>query len=212
MKRALCLLLLFMLSGCVNPYAKHYKGSTGLPGPGGAASAVLPAGAPKLVNGTDPDSEALHMLEDGFSRVGFSYFNAASVDANDALEQARAVHAEVVIVYASKAGNRYNCLATYWVKLKSPAFGVHMQDLTTETRINSGTRTGAYVIAVVKGSPAALAGIVRGDIIRKIGDVEVTSAATLYDAVAKLAGQKVTVEVWRDHQAVEKEVQLGQRP
>ncbi len=206
MKRATALLVLLMLSGCVNPFVKHYEGAGSV-----ATAAEPPAGEPKLVKGTDPDSEALRMLEDGYSRVGFSYFNAAGADVNDALEQARTVHADVVIVYTSKAGSLNNYLASYWVKMKTPVFGVHMQDLTTELKINSGTKTGAYVIAVVKDSPAARAGIVRGDIVRKIGDIEVDTAATLYDAVAKLAGQKVMVEIWRDHQAVQKEVQLEQR-
>ncbi len=212
MKRMLPVVVLLMLSGCVNPFVKHDSGATGGAGPGNASSAVLPAGEPKLVKGADPDSEGLRMLEDGYGRLGFSYFTAASVDANHALEQARAVHADIVILYASKAGDRYDCLASYWVKLKPPVFGVHMQDLTAEIRKSSGTKTGASVIAVVKDSPAARAGIARGDIVSKIGDVEVGSAASLYDAVEKLAGQKVMVEVWRDHEALQKEVQLGQRP
>ena len=212
MKRTLWVpvLLMVMLGGCANPFMKHYQdGSGGL----GKQNRAEPAGAgePKLTTGTDPDGDALRMLEDGYTRIGVSYFNAASVDAHGALEQAKAVHADSVIVYSSKAGERHNYLATYWVKLQPPVFGVHMQDLTTETRILSGTKTGAYVIAVVKDSPAARAGIVRGDIIRKIGDVDVNGGAVLYDAVMKYAGQKVMVEIWREHQAVEKEVQLDRK-
>ncbi len=177
-----------------------------------ASFVVLPSGEPRLVQGTDPKSDNERMLEDGYSPVGYSLFSAGEVDKKQAVEQAKAVHAEVVIVYAAKAGSRNQYLANYWIKLKPPVFGVHVQDLTTETRINAGSKTGAYVVAVVKDSPAARAGIVRGDVVRKIGDVEVNAAATLRDTVGKLAGQKVMVEIWHDHEAVQKEVQLGQRP
>ena len=208
--RTIWLLVLFMLSGCANPFVQFYKDGTGGVDLAKSSSVVLPGGEPKLVQGADVASDTQRMLEDGYSRVGYSLFNAATVDKDDALTQAKAVHAEIVIVYTNKAAARTECLANYWIKMKPPVFGVHVQDLTTELRINNGTKKGVYVLAVVKDSPASRAGIVRGDIVRKIGDIEVNEAATLRDTVGKLAGQKVTVEVWRAHQELQKEVQLEQ--
>ncbi len=194
MKRGVWVPVLFMLSGCVNPSVQRHQDD---------------AGVPKLVKGVDPETDTLRMLEDGYSREGFSYLNVASADCSEALGPARAVHADIVIVYTSKADDRSDCVASHWVKLKPAILGVHMEDLTAELRGKSGP--GAYVTAVVRDSPAARAGIVRGDIIRKIGDVHVDSAAALYDAAERLAGRKVIVEIWRDNRTIEKEVQLDKR-
>jgi hypothetical protein len=207
MRRVLWLLVAVVLSGCMSPLVRHNGDRTGTADAADEASADA---APKVVRGGDPDNDTLRMLEDGYARVGFSYFDAANADTGDVLERARAVHADIAVVYSAKAGDSHTGVASYWVKLKPPVFGVHMQDLPTGRRTGSGTRTGAYVTAVVKDSPAARAGIVRGDIIRKIGEVEVNDMAALYDAVSKFAGQKVTVELWREHQVMQKEVQLNQ--
>ncbi len=215
--RATWVLVLFLLSGCANPFVQFYKGTSG-EDVAKSPAAVLPTGEPKLEQGTDRQKDQLRMLEDGYFPAGNSHFNAATIDKGEALAQAKAVHAEVVIVYqatvAPARGSqsaRSEYLADYWVKLKPPVLGVHVRDLTTEIRINSGSKTGVYVIAVVKDSPASRAGIVRGDIVRKIGDGEINDSPGLLAAVAKLAGQKVMVEIWRDHQEVQKEVQLDQR-
>ncbi len=194
MKLAVWLVVLVMLPACVNPSLQHHQDG---------------AGGPTLVKGDDPEADALRMLEDGYRREGFSYLSATDAGCSGALEQARAVHGDIVIVYTNRAGDRSDCVASHWVKLKPPILGVHMEDLTAVIRRKSGT--GAYVTAVVRDSPAARAGIMRGDIIRKIGNVEVDSAAALYDAAERLAGRKVIVEIWRDDRAIGKEVQLDTR-
>ncbi len=204
MARVLWVLVLFMISSCVSSSGQNHQDRDGM-----ASWAPSDAG-PRLVKGDDPDSDALRMLEDGYRREGFSYVNAAGADCIEALEQAKAVHADIVIVYTSRAGSGYNCLASHWVKLRPPVFGVHMEDVKAEARRNG--RTGALVTAVVRDSPADRAGIVRGDMVIRIGSVAVNSAAALYDEAMRLAGRKVIVEVWRDDHAIEKEVQLAPLP
>jgi membrane-associated protease RseP (regulator of RpoE activity) len=212
MQRSIAVVVLLLLSGCANPYMAHYKDTTGGADLSKMAVAPLPGNEPKLVQGTKPDEDNIRMLEDGYGRVGYSYFNAASADSKDALTQAKAVHAEVVIVYSgSTAGGRANYLANYWIKMKSQVLGVHVSELTQQLQVMTGTKQGVYVIAVVKGSAAERSGIQKGDVIRKIGDVELNKAKELRDAVGKLAGQKVTVELWREYQVVQKEVQLDQK-
>lgn len=65
--------------------------------------------------------------------------------------------------------------------------------------------------AVVKNSPAFRADILKGDILRKIGDVELYGSASFREIVAKFAGQKIIVEILRDGKEFQKEIQLDQR-
>jgi len=56
---------------------------------------------------------------------------------------------------------------------------------------------GLKIIAVIKESPAAKAGIARGDTVLKIGDMALAEADDLFAAVKKYAGQTVAVELER---------------
>jgi len=90
--------LLLSLTGCVNPYEKFYVAQN--PGLGTSYSNENIGIPPKLIHGSNPDADFQEMLEEGYDVIGYSSFNAASVSADDALEQATAVHADVVIYYS----------------------------------------------------------------------------------------------------------------
>ena len=51
---------------------------------------------------------------------------------------------------------------------------------------------------MIKESPAAKAGIVRGDTVLKIGDMALAEADDLFAAVKKYAGQTVALELERN--------------
>lgn len=114
-------------------------------------------------------------------------------------------------MYMPYSVDRYDCLATYWIKMKPPIFGVYVRDLTPEIRQSIGSNKGLLVNAVVKNSPAFRADILKGDILRKIGDVELYDPASFREIVAKFAGQKVMVDILRDGKELQKEIQLEQR-
>lgn len=73
--------------------------------------------------------------------------------------------------YIPYSVRRANYFATYWVKIKTPVFGIHMRELTTEIRQEIKSNKGVLVYAVMNGSPAFLADIFRGDVVRSIGDI-----------------------------------------
>lgn len=81
--------ILPLLQGCESPFGEFYCDLTGgvdvttLPG------AIISKEVPKLHRSNDPEKDALRMLEDGYIMVGYSSFNAASVDENGALEQVK---------------------------------------------------------------------------------------------------------------------------
>lgn len=93
------LLVAVLMVGCANPYAKYYRPFTE-----GLASQSEVRGVPSLANprlmvGGNPDEDVKRMLRDGNIPIGASAFNAAEVDDNLALVQAKKVQAEVVLLY-----------------------------------------------------------------------------------------------------------------
>jgi hypothetical protein len=94
--------------------------------------------------------------------------------------------------------------ASYWAKLPMPTFGVHVIKLKLNTNDSpvEGTEkieelAGLNVIAVIKDSAAANAGVARGDTLLKMGDVTLNKADDLFAAVKKYKGQTVTLEIER---------------
>jgi membrane-associated protease RseP (regulator of RpoE activity) len=93
--------------------------------------------------------------------------------------------------------------ASYWAKLPMPLLGVHIIKLKQKSRDDdddvraSKEEPGLRIIAVIKASPADTAQIVKGDVLLKIGDVELAKPDDLFAAVQRYAGQVVEVKVVR---------------
>jgi hypothetical protein len=86
--------------------------------------------------------------------------------------------------------------ASYWAKLPMPLFGVHVIKLVKAAAnpAEEGlAQPGLKIIAVIKESPAAKAGIATGDTLLKIGDVELEKADDLFAAVKRYQGQTVNI-------------------
>jgi hypothetical protein len=192
-----------------------------------------PAG-PKLYRGDRETEDYQRMLESGYDMLGYSSFEAADVPPDQALEHARKIKADLVLVYTKLSGSvpasvqieklrqarkpdgqsadaqsagvkqaeassgqllpqeqaRYSYFSSYWVKLAPPLIGVHV------TRPDEGDgATGLKVIAVVNQSPAAKAGIQDGDVLIRIGDVDLDKPEALQLAAQRYAGQTVDVTV-----------------
>jgi serine protease Do len=93
--------------------------------------------------------------------------------------------------------------------------GVSIQDLTRELSdsLKLGADRGVLVNSVVAGSPAARAGLRRGDVVVRVGNATTDSATHLRNAVASLAvGKPIKVEFIREgkHQTVD--VVLAEQP
>jgi putative serine protease PepD len=92
-----------------------------------------------------------------------------------------------------------------------PYLGVQ---LTTASAIGAANAApGATVAAVASGSPAAKAGLVRGDVITAVNGTAATSADDVTAAIVALEpGQKVTLQVTRGGSSRTVSVTLGQLP
>ena len=90
----------------------------------------------------------------------------------------------------------YDFYASYWVKLPKPTFGTHFIELGQgENRENA---EGVQVIAVIKGSAAAKAGILRNDSITSINGQKVTTPDELISLIRKHKGSDIDVGYMRN--------------
>jgi len=79
-------------------------------------------------------------------------------------------------------------------------------DLTDDLRRQIGTNRGVLVHAVIKGSPAFNADVMRGDVITKIGEDITPDRKSFGATMQQYAGQEVVLETYRD--GVKREVRL----
>jgi serine protease Do len=93
--------------------------------------------------------------------------------------------------------------------------GVSIQDVTKELAetLKLGADRGVLVGSVVSGSPAARAGLRRGDVVVRVGETITDNASRLRNAVASLAvGKPVKVEFVRDGKRQAVDVVLAEQP
>ena len=84
---------------------------------------------------------------------------------------------------------KYDFYLTYWVKLPKPTFGTHFIKLVSDVDDIKGVQ----VIAVIKESAAATAGIKKGDNILSINGTEVNSPEDLIKIIQKNKGKTIGV-------------------
>ncbi|HEY9269205.1 MAG TPA: PDZ domain-containing protein [Methylotenera sp.] len=208
-----------------NPYAKNYKEQNTY-----KLKSLNANPDTKLFVSNHKDDDNISMLEDGYDMIGSSGFSATEASPDLALQHAKSIMADTVLIYkkyesaktassqlqlvkeAAKKGEDIDpndlveeptvhyFYASYWAKLPMPLLGVHIIKLkknSDESTDEVQALPGLKIIAVIKESPAAKAGIARGDTVLKIGDMALAEADDLFAAVKKYAGQTVDVELER---------------
>jgi S1-C subfamily serine protease len=84
-----------------------------------------------------------------------------------------------------------------------------MEDLPAELRTKLERNTGFQVVVVLNDSPAFRANILEGDVVLKMNGQDVLSQADGISKLAALAGQQVTIQVWRHGDTKDILVQLN---
>jgi S1-C subfamily serine protease len=93
--------------------------------------------------------------------------------------------------------------------------GVEPRDLTAEIAESFGlpVKAGVLITGVLQDGPASRGGMRPGDVVRRIGGVEVTNTAQLLGAVAVLKPKgEVLISVQRGDKALDLKVTVAQRP
>lgn len=90
-----------LVTACTtNGYKNFYRDQTGGV-PLNQLPVIIPTGEPRLVSGSLLDKDIETMQEEGFYLLGYSSFNGPIQDSRDALDFAKTIRAEVVIVYST---------------------------------------------------------------------------------------------------------------
>lgn len=216
-----------------NPYTKSY-----LPLDRVAVPQQPDPTGPKLFRGNNKDTDNNRMLVKGFDMLGYSSFEAREVPPEQALEQARKLKADLVLLYTKESAN------------KTPA-SVRIQQLKDQQQARAagdksvpplddgqaysyyasfwvkiappvigvhvkGTAKdavveGLSVLAVVEESPAFKAGLQEGDTLTRIGEVDLTNTQSLAKVVQRYEGKPVDVEYIREGKANKTSMTLNTR-
>jgi len=281
----LVLLLCLGLAGCAtNPYQKFYHDATGGADVTKLKQFETPPDVPKLYTGNNVQEDAQRMAEDGYTLLGYSSFNGATINQNVVIDEGKKVHSAVILVYSKYTNtlsgqmpllvpdnkvittnssgtanytgngsfsginygtgnrysgtsnmygtanayghatttvygtqtmyvpyniNRYDYLASFWIKNKQPVLGIMIRDLTSDERAKIGTNKGIFAYAIIKNSPAYKADLFKGDIVIKINNDDIFSSNNFLILLnTKYVGKKVTLTIIRDGKTLTKEVQL----
>lgn len=220
----------------VNLYEKNYKAQNQ-----NNLKSLSPNPDTKMFVSNHNDVDNITMMEDGYDMMGTSGFEAGHVSADLALIHGKKIKADTVLVYSKYSSaktpdskmqlikeamknkgevtekdlaaeeEKYNYYASYWAKLPPPVMGVHVIKLVQVTNDGSKPEPGLKSIAVIKESPAAKAGMLKGDVILKLGDVKMDKSDDLFAAVKRYAGQTVPVEFERNGEVIATTIALNAR-
>ncbi|MCY1257596.1 peptidase Do [compost metagenome] len=87
-----------------------------------------------------------------------------------------------------------------------------MRDLTPQQRASLQTNKGVTVNAIQKGTPAYDADLLKGDVLKSIGGLDVTDVRGMQQLLQKFAGQEVKIDFLRDGKLLSKQVRLNPAP
>ena len=130
-KLALLLLPLLFFVGCTNPYSQFYKDYTDGIDITENPKVIISTDEPRLIEGTNITKDAIEMLENGYALLGESSFNAATINQNLALQQAKKNHADTVLVYSQ------------YTNTVSGSMPLTVPDTQTSTGFHSGSIYGS---------------------------------------------------------------------
>lgn len=100
MNKYIIVLLALSLTGCVsNPYGQYYTDHTGGKGVLNNPIFIGPQKDPTLMRGGDPLEDYKNMTRKGYILIGQSNFNIGSANDSDAINHARNIGADMILLY-----------------------------------------------------------------------------------------------------------------
>jgi S1-C subfamily serine protease len=106
---------------------------------------------------------------------------------------------------------RYDQFASFWARAKTPILGVYYRDLNQDERSALQRNRGVVATAVVKGTPAFAADILRGDILLQVAGTDVLDVNHMNSLMQANAGRLVVLQLVRAGVMKTLNVQLNQR-
>ncbi|MDZ7587190.1 MAG: trypsin-like peptidase domain-containing protein [Patescibacteria group bacterium] len=94
-------------------------------------------------------------------------------------------------------------------KFSRPYLGVRYQMLNQKTALLNNLPKGAYIVEVVKGSPAEKGGLISGDIVRQIDDLILDENNGIAEVIAKKkVGDEIKLKVYRNEKEIIVKIKL----
>lgn len=190
-----------LLVGCASPYSQYYRDNN--LGDLTKNPRVILSSEPRMLRGSDPETDAIKMLEDGYALIGYSTFNGPEANDRGALAQGKKVMASMVITYSKYTGSETRVIPittptsqTAMTTMNGSAFGTHGSTnyLGTATTTIYGSQTSmvpytvhrsdqmaAYWVKVKTGVVGIHYKSLTPDIVQKIG----TNKGILVTAVVR---------------------------
>ncbi|PZQ15482.1 MAG: hypothetical protein DI564_09155 [Rhodanobacter denitrificans] len=208
------------LGGCATTRSVHVEPAAGAdateaeryteePGRDAATVSAFRAAAPtapQWSDGVDPLADRNRLGAEGYAHVGTSRFAQWDAHARDAAAaRAQAVGADRALLYAGTAASE--AAVAYYVRFRLP-FGATFRDLREDERAALG-RSGVRIGSVLAGTPAEEANLIGGDVVVAIDRAAVADRAGFQAALRRLAGRRVTLEVIRNGETLQRSVRLG---
>ena len=108
------------------------------------------------------------------------------------------------------ASDSLDVIATFWIRqeISKIHFGANVTPLPAALRARMPHRLGMYVKSVVRGTPAAEAGIRPGDVLLRISGLDVADSSSLKDQIEMFSGLSTEIELARDDKVMTVTVQL----
>lgn len=197
-------------SGAEAPVLSEAERYTEEPGRDAATIAAFRAAPPPAASqwsdGADPLADRNRLGAEGYAHVGTSRFAHWDERARTAAAaRAQAVGADRALVYAGTAAAE--AAVAYYVRFRLP-FGATFRDLREDERAALG-RSGVRIGSVLAGTPAEEANLIGGDVVVAIDRAAVADRAGFQAALRRLAGRRVTLEVIRNGETLQRSVRLG---
>ncbi len=109
---------------------------------------------------------------------------------------------------------RSDFFPSYWVASdpNKMRLGVNAISLPDEVRRRLMRNTGAYVVVVIRGTPAFRANVLNGDVIVKINDTDVMDGPSFINQLTPVAGETIKLDIIRGAEPVIIQVKLNPNP
>jgi len=218
-------ILPLLLLACSSPQTEFYRDNTGGKNLRDPQEFVQAEGI-DVKYGDNAQEETIKYMESGLVMVGYSSFNAGSLasNADGALNQAKKIGASMCVVYKPKhtetlqgsvstfipvfrggyaisapiAMRQYDYLITFWMKdAKKDPLGIRFADLSSEDKEKMQSNRGVKILAILRGSPAYIADLLRNDFIKKFNNVEVEDSEHLTRLIQQNQRKDVVIVVRR---------------
>jgi C-terminal processing protease CtpA/Prc len=223
----LVLLVVSLTGCATNGFEKFYTSTPGSETVRSNPAFEKPTGELKVfIYSADPKHDNEIANEAGYVMIGSSsFYGPQKIMTKEQLrEQAKNVGASMVIIqskykdttsgaipvafanqYSATATaipyqvSRNDTVATFWVHrdVSQMHLGAFYGPLPDDLRAKLQRNTGLVVRAVVSGSPAFNANVLRGDIILKISGEDVIDGPSFQKQIERMAGQTVSLDILR---------------